>query len=179
MIDILVFDSTDTQRLQEQDFIHEDYGCWPDPPLRYQTKRRDGLGIFYLSDPVWDWEMPVPELRRQLDGLRRAVLLPLSDEYLTLLRQMLTLAEDAARRRWAARQTPKASTDQWESADLLSEVQSVCGEGRRVGAQWWFHCPFHQDDTPSLHVEEVGKRWYAFCCGKGGGVYDWRREIGR
>jgi hypothetical protein len=34
-------------------------------------------------------------------------------------------------------------------------------------------CPFHRDDSPSLHVYETGERgWYCFGCGRGGSIYD-------
>ena len=34
-------------------------------------------------------------------------------------------------------------------------------------------CPFHEDDTPSLHVYPTPRRgWYCYGCGRGGSVYD-------
>jgi hypothetical protein len=34
-------------------------------------------------------------------------------------------------------------------------------------------CPFHQDDTPSLHVyRESHRGWYCYGCGRGGSIYD-------
>lgn len=34
-------------------------------------------------------------------------------------------------------------------------------------------CPFHGDDSPSLHVYESGERgWFCFGCGRGGSIYD-------
>jgi hypothetical protein len=34
-------------------------------------------------------------------------------------------------------------------------------------------CPFHADDSPSLHVYETGERgWYCFGCARGGSIYD-------
>ena len=42
-----------------------------------------------------------------------------------------------------------------------------------VGRSGKVHCPFHADDTPSLHVyQEPGRGWYCFGCGRGGSVYD-------
>ena len=34
-------------------------------------------------------------------------------------------------------------------------------------------CPFHDDDTPSLHVyDDPARGWYCFGCGRGGSIYD-------
>ena len=34
-------------------------------------------------------------------------------------------------------------------------------------------CPFHDDDTPSLHVyPSAAEGWYCFGCGRGGSIYD-------
>lgn len=45
--------------------------------------------------------------------------------------------------------------------------------GQPVGRSGKVHCPFHADDTPSLHVyQKPGRGWYCFGCGRGGTVYD-------
>lgn len=39
-------------------------------------------------------------------------------------------------------------------------------------------CPFHADDTPSLHVyDEPERGWYCYGCRRGGSVYDFGAEI--
>ena len=54
--------------------------------------------------------------------------------------------------------------------------------GQHVGPSGKIRCPFHDDQTPSLHVYEDPERgWYCFGCGRGGSSYDlaallWRRD---
>lgn len=54
--------------------------------------------------------------------------------------------------------------------------------GQRVGRSRKVRCPFHDDQTPSLHVYEDPERgWYCFGCARGGSIYDlaalvWQRE---
>lgn len=54
--------------------------------------------------------------------------------------------------------------------------------GQPVGRSGKIRCPFHDDQTPSLHVYEDSERgWYCFGCGRGGSVYDlaallWQRS---
>jgi len=45
--------------------------------------------------------------------------------------------------------------------------------GQRVGRSRKVRCPFHDDQTPSLHVfAEPERGWYCFGCGRGGSIYD-------
>lgn len=54
--------------------------------------------------------------------------------------------------------------------------------GQRVGRSRKVRCPFHDDQTPSLHVyEDADRGWYCFGCARGGSIYDlaallWQRE---
>lgn len=34
----------------------------------------------------------------------------------------------------------------------------------------YYHCPFHKDRHPSLHIDHDGCRWFCFGCGLGGGI---------
>ncbi len=39
-------------------------------------------------------------------------------------------------------------------------------------------CPFHKDDSPSLHVYETGEGgWYCFGCGRGTSIYDFAAQL--
>lgn len=39
-------------------------------------------------------------------------------------------------------------------------------------------CPFHDDDTPSLHVYTSPERgWFCFGCGRGGSIYDFAAQL--
>jgi hypothetical protein len=45
--------------------------------------------------------------------------------------------------------------------------------GQQVGRSEKIRCPFHEDQTPSLHAYEDPERgWYCFGCGRGGSIYD-------
>ena len=45
--------------------------------------------------------------------------------------------------------------------------------GQPVGRSGKVSCPFHPDDTPSLHAyEEPARGWYCYGCRRGGSVYD-------
>ena len=45
--------------------------------------------------------------------------------------------------------------------------------GVRPGRNRKVHCPFHDDERPSLHVYPTGERgWCCFSCRRGGTIYD-------
>ena len=45
--------------------------------------------------------------------------------------------------------------------------------GQRVGRSRKVRCPFHDDQTPSLHVyQDPDRGWYCFGCDRGGSIYD-------
>lgn len=49
----------------------------------------------------------------------------------------------------------------------------------RRGLDWWCSCPFHRDDTPSMHVTEKdgSYAWYCFSCKRGGGPAEFVAEM--
>lgn len=50
-------------------------------------------------------------------------------------------------------------------------VEHLCGS--TVGRDRKVSCPFHDDETPSLHVfDEPERGWYCFGCDRGGSIYD-------
>lgn len=52
-----------------------------------------------------------------------------------------------------------------------AQVDEVIGDFvsmRRRGADLWACCPFHNEKTPSFHIEPAKGRWYCFGCHKGG-----------
>ena len=67
----------------------------------------------------------------------------------------------------------------WQTADLVAEIEAVCGPGRNEGRQVAFPCPFHEDRHPSMKVDPVKKTWWCWPCRKGGGVVAWRRTQGQ
>lgn len=56
--------------------------------------------------------------------------------------------------------------------DIITLIEQDLGQGKRSGAWWFWHCPFHpQDDTPSLAVRNG--RFYCFACQASGDAVDW------
>jgi hypothetical protein len=54
--------------------------------------------------------------------------------------------------------------------DVLEVSRRLTGEtGRLWRGEWWFHCPFHEDRTPSYHVNAEKQVWHCFGCQRGGG----------
>jgi hypothetical protein len=56
-----------------------------------------------------------------------------------------------------------------------AEREEFAAAWREVGIELrpgdrYYHCPFHDDRHPSLHVDAEGCRWYCFGCGRGGGI---------
>jgi hypothetical protein len=87
-------------------------------------------------------------------------------------------------------ESPRASTKLRTSRDApIDALRSVAPAlyverltGQRVGRSRKVRCPFHDDQTPSLHVyEDADRGWYCFGCARGGSIYDlaallWQRE---
>jgi len=56
------------------------------------------------------------------------------------------------------------------------DIRSMCGRlgiqiERKGRGSWFGHCPFHEDDTPSLHISPDKGRaglYYCFSCHQGG-----------
>jgi DNA primase len=47
-------------------------------------------------------------------------------------------------------------------------------------ARWKVHCPFHDEQHPSLHVYPTAERgWTCFSCGRGGTIYDFAAGVWR
>jgi hypothetical protein len=155
-----------------------------DPSDHHRLHVQDVAGAW------WDWwpRVSFAEVRAQSDTdlaryareLRGAVLLPLDGDFVGGMRVILAFCEaellerarkHRGRRRYAGR------SDAWERADLLAEVEAVTGPLQRRGREWWARCPFHEDRTPSFHVDPERRVWRCFGCGAGGGVLAWRQRI--
>src|SRR3990167_7774537 len=44
--------------------------------------------------------------------------------------------------------------------------------------EWSGLCPFHKEDTPSFHVNEITGQYYCFGCGKSGNHHTFIKEFG-
>lgn len=161
------FDPSDIELLFVQDEVGRAYGEWP-----HSLRRKD----FEC--------MPDTQLATMITGCADALLLPLSDDYLDGMREVLTEARSVASVRLCARDKAhrrRRETGErgWADADLLGEVEALAGQGRKKGNAYWFHCPIpghpNGDRNPSLEVDPVGKVWKCWSLHGGGGVFAWRK----
>lgn len=72
----------------------------------------------------------------------------------------------------------RAGRDPLLAISPLEYVQRLSGDA--VGHDGKMRCPFHDDQTPSLHVfAEPERGWYCFGCGRGGSIYDFAALLWR
>lgn len=57
--------------------------------------------------------------------------------------------------------------------DLLSYMERTVDFTKHSGNTYYCLCPFHDEDTPSLAVNEDEQYWHCFGCGKSGSIYTW------
>jgi DNA primase len=63
---------------------------------------------------------------------------------------------------------------------LLDLVESDLGKPAQRSGRWYFWpCPFHEDQVPSLSVTGDNERWFCFSCKRGGDAGTWRRQYRR
>jgi hypothetical protein len=182
-IDLLTLDPGDVQRLFEQDALMEEYGAMPtlDPAWHWRTEWASPSTLqLVVPLELKRCDLPDTELATCIRDLRNAAKLPLNEDLIVGVRFLLDVAEQEARRRIAQaarRKTSPLRYPAWEDADLVAEVEAVCGPGRRRGREVWFSCHWHEDRRPSLHVDPVKRIWKCFGCQRAGGVVAWRRAI--
>jgi hypothetical protein len=185
---LLRFDPSDIDLMFEQSDTMDATPAYEGPlwPFRANHRQIGRKGdhvdqAIYLSEFEPDFKhLNNDELAHFLTGLRNAVLLPLNDQFIDGMTLLLEHAEGEGRQRVRiSRRRDKYAgrDDAWERADLVAEIEAVAGQGRQRGREWWFNCPFHQDRTPSLHVDADKRVWHSFCCQRGGGALAWRKEI--
>lgn len=169
------FDPTDHARLFVQDVRYGESGLLPDIYTGWYCDV--AMGVIQPRCRGTDDEFAV-----YARAMRDALLLPLEDGFTGALRDLWeNWGLPEAERRMLAQERRKRTrvTSDWENADLVAEVELVCGEGRKEGRQIAFRCPWHQDLHPSLKVDPVKRTWFCWPCGKGGGVVGWRKANGR
>jgi len=173
------FDPRDVERLFVQDAIAVSDDGLPDIYAGWYCDV--ALGVVQPR-----WAGSDGDFARYVESLRYALLLPLCEPFLNALGDLFDAwAVPEGERRIAARERRlqaalwHGNAAGWETADLLAEVEAVCGAGKKQGRQWAFTCPFHADRHPSLMVDPVKKAWTCWPCQKGGGVVAFRRAIGK
>lgn len=67
--------------------------------------------------------------------------------------------------------------DQVRSRLNLVEVVQEHIRLRKRGRELWGLCPFHQEKTPSFHVNEQKQSWFCFGCQKGGDMFEFVKLI--
>jgi DNA primase len=62
--------------------------------------------------------------------------------------------------------------DSTDLVELISEVTKV----KRSGRTFMAVCPFHEEKTPSMSVDQARGLYHCFGCGKGGDVFTFVQE---
>jgi DNA primase len=62
--------------------------------------------------------------------------------------------------------------------DLEEQIVEILGAGRGWSVNRMFHCPLHEDRTPSLSVNLNEGLWYCFSCGEKGNYEQLCRRMG-
>jgi DNA primase len=60
-----------------------------------------------------------------------------------------------------------------EEVSLVRLVESQGYQPKKQGKDYVIHCPFHEDDTPSLIISPANNLYHCFGCGAAGSVIDW------
>jgi len=61
--------------------------------------------------------------------------------------------------------------------DILAVFEKDLGQPVKHNGKYYFwNCPLHGDNTPSLSVTPDNGRWYCFGCSKGGDIFTWMLE---
>ena len=138
-------------------------------PAVYANEREQG---------IWKCNLDNTTLAEWTKCCREVVKLPLASMYWFVALETLEQLEAAVvmRRKKLAR--PKREYDPWTPGRFRESVESVCGEGRKVGGQYWFKCPFHDERNPSFEVHFEKMLWNCHSRCGGGGYIEWEKRVG-
>src|SRR5437667_9779499 len=59
----------------------------------------------------------------------------------------------------------------------LVELASAHVSLKKAGRHYKGLCPFHQEKTPSFHIDRERGLWHCFGCGEGGDIFDFVMRI--
>ncbi|MEC7201486.1 MAG: CHC2 zinc finger domain-containing protein, partial [Verrucomicrobiota bacterium] len=62
-----------------------------------------------------------------------------------------------------------------QANDIVELIQSYIPL-KRTGGTWKALCPFHNEKTPSFHVNPQRQTYYCFGCNKGGDVFNFLKD---
>ncbi len=110
-----------------------------------------GTGYRWLVDPVMIYPAPVPQWLASLAGGKAEV--------------------PPASHRGEPLQRTRPEQEEYSAAWNRAGIELLPGDQ-------YYHCPFHEDHHPSLHIDREGCRWYCFGCGFGGGIGALLRQLG-
>ncbi|WP_428768183.1 DNA primase [Treponema sp. HNW] len=74
---------------------------------------------------------------------------------------------------------PKFSPQTIDEINARTDMVALVSEYTRLerrGDEWWGCCPFHNEKTPSFHVNAERKMYHCFGCGAGGGLINFYME---
>jgi DNA primase len=67
-----------------------------------------------------------------------------------------------------------------EANDIVDVIANVCGlELKRTGRSYKACCPFHEEKTPSFHINPDRQTFKCFGCGEGGDVFTFVEKVQR
>jgi hypothetical protein len=96
---------------------------------------------------------------------------PVRVEYQAVLARAPDISTAAIERRWRPQPVRDSSTDPLLRIPPAALVRLLLGSA--PGRDHKVHCPFHEDQRPSLHVYPTPARgWCCYSCGRGGSIYD-------
>ncbi len=72
---------------------------------------------------------------------------------------------------------PRSFIDDLVQRCDITEIVGSYVPLKRRGKDLWGLCPFHNEKTPSFHIDTTGQFYYCFGCSKGGGVIDFIMSI--
>lgn len=72
---------------------------------------------------------------------------------------------------------PEETINHIRSQTNIKEIVERYVDLNKSGQNYFAHCPFHEDRTPSFSVNEKKQIFKCFSCGRGGNVYTFIQEI--
>lgn len=128
---------------------------------------------------IWRCVLDNTTLAEWTKAARETMKLPISNLYRAIAKETLFQLEAAVLMRRTKRKPTKGDWEPWTPETFRQSVEAVCGEAKRLGSQYWFRCPWHDDAKPSFEVNFDTMIWHCWGeCGIGGGYIEWEKRLG-